>query len=77
MIKELDFETALKELEKRVNELENDDLSLEDALKTFEEGIKLSRHCAGCLSIAEKRIQELTIGNDNQPEIKAFDDSGD
>jgi exodeoxyribonuclease VII small subunit len=74
MAKQLDFETAVKELEKVVNRLEQDELPLEDALKAFEEGIKLSRHCVQCLDAAEKRIAELTRGENGRPIWKTWEE---
>ena len=53
------FETALERLEQLVGRLEGGDLELEDALAAFEEGVRLTRHCAGRLEDAERRIEEL------------------
>jgi len=72
MTKKLDFEKALKELERLVKQLEEDELSLEEALKTFENGINLSRYCAKCLDDAEKRIQQLSRNEDGEPMLKAW-----
>jgi exodeoxyribonuclease VII small subunit len=72
MTKKLDFEKALKELERLVKQLEEDELSLEEALKTFENGINLSRYCAKCLDDAEKRIQQLSRNEDGKPMLKAW-----
>ncbi len=60
MDKELSFEEALKRLEQIVSRLEDEEIPLEKALKTFEEGIRLSRYCNRCLDEAEKKIQILT-----------------
>ncbi len=54
------FETALRELEGVVNALEQGDMPLEDALKAFEKGISLARHCESLLDQAEKKIKLLT-----------------
>lgn len=54
------FEKALEKLEKIVEELEEGNISLEDALKKYEEGVKLSRGLNEKLSQAEKKIQILT-----------------
>ncbi len=54
------FEKALERLEKIVEELERGNISLEDALKKYEEGVKLSRICSEKLTAAEKKIQVLT-----------------
>ena len=53
------FEDALSKLEKVVSQLEKGDISLEDSLKLFEEGIRLSRLCNQKLDEAEKRVWKL------------------
>ncbi len=53
------FETALERLEEIVKELESGDLPLEQSLKLFEEGIKLSRICNKRLEDAERRVEIL------------------
>jgi exodeoxyribonuclease VII small subunit len=53
------FEQSLNDLERIVRQLEEGDLPLEDSLKLFEEGIKLSRECRERLTNAERRIQVL------------------
>jgi exodeoxyribonuclease VII small subunit len=59
---ELSFESALSRLEAIVSELESGDLELERALAAFEEGVALSRRCAGQLEDAERRIERLMSG---------------
>ena len=54
------FEVALTELEDRVRRLDGGDLPLEEALRLFEDGVKLSRECQELLDHAERRILELT-----------------
>ena len=53
------FEDALKNLESVVSRLEDGDIPLEESLKLFEEGVKLSRYCAEKLDEAEKRVDIL------------------
>lgn len=74
--KAVDFELALDQLENLVEEMEGGDLSLEDSLKAFEQGIKLTRECQTALSAAEQKVQLLLAENG---ELKAvdLDDSGD
>jgi len=60
MSEELKFEKALERLEKIVEELEAGNLPLDEALKKYEEGVKLSRVLAEKLAQAEKKIQVLT-----------------
>lgn len=58
-MKQKTFESSLGELEKIVRKLEGGDLSLDESLKLFEEGIKLSRECEEKLSNAERRVELL------------------
>jgi exodeoxyribonuclease VII small subunit len=72
------FEEALQELENIVQRLEDGNLSLDESLALFEEGIKLSRLCAQRLDEAEKKI-ELLMKDENgsvsrQPFIPADED---
>jgi exodeoxyribonuclease VII small subunit len=53
------FEDSMKQLEKIVEELESGDLSLDKALKKFEEGVKLSKFCFDKLEEIEKKITML------------------
>ena len=59
MEKKGSFEETIKELEKIATKLENGDLSLEDSVSKFEEGMKLSKQCNDLLENAEKRITIL------------------
>jgi exodeoxyribonuclease VII small subunit len=58
------FESSLGELEKIVRKLEDGDLSLEESLKLFEDGVKLSRECQERLNQAERRIEVLLKDSD-------------
>ena len=60
--KEIKFEDAMKRLEQIANELEKDDLTLDDSIAKFEEGMNLSKKCKQMLDSAEKKITIL-IGN--------------
>ena len=53
------FEQSMKQLEQIVQELESGDLSLEKAIKKFEEGIQLSKFCSKKLEETEKKISIL------------------
>lgn len=55
----MDFEKKLARLEEIVSQMESGDLSLEDSLKVFEEGVKLSRDCNTQLSQAEQKVKTL------------------
>ena len=60
MTEEIKFEKAMERLEKIVEELEAGNIPLEEALKKYEEGVKLSRTCSEKLTQAEKKIEILT-----------------
>jgi exodeoxyribonuclease VII small subunit len=68
-VEDLDFETALGELEALVDQMETGDLSLEASLAAFERGVRLTRHCQAALRQAEFKVKQLT--EDNQ--LEAFD----
>ncbi|WCN08338.1 exodeoxyribonuclease VII small subunit [Marinomonas mediterranea] len=53
------FEDNLSELENIVTQLESNQLPLEDALKAFEKGVKLSKDCQTVLTQAEQKVQIL------------------
>ena len=66
-----DFEQALKELEALVERLERGDLPLDEALKTFERGVELTRHCQGSLKAAQQRV-EILLKRSGQAEPEPF-----
>ena len=66
------FETSLKELERIVGRLEEGDLSLEDSLKLFEDGVKLSRECQERLNQAERRIEILLKDENGNPNLETI-----
>ncbi|MDD5346991.1 MAG: exodeoxyribonuclease VII small subunit [Candidatus Omnitrophica bacterium] len=72
---EVKFEEALKKLEKIVDELESGDLSLDEALKKYQEGIELSRVCASRLESAKKKIDVLVKNKKGEFELKPFDET--
>jgi exodeoxyribonuclease VII small subunit len=55
----MDFEKNLSRLEEIVQKMEKGELALEDSLKLFEEGVKLSRECQARLSEAENKVKVL------------------
>jgi exodeoxyribonuclease VII small subunit len=54
------FEEALSELEALVERMESGDLTLEESLAAFEQGISLTRHCQEALQVAEQKVEILT-----------------
>jgi len=64
-----DFEQALTELEGLVERLERGDLPLDEALKLFERGVTLTRHCQSSLQAAQQKVEILLKRSaDAQPE---------
>ena len=67
------FEKSLEKLEGLVKKLESGELDLDQSLKAFEEGVRLSRVCEKKLNEAEKRI-EVLLKNNNNFDTKPFSD---
>ena len=65
------FEENLEELEKIVNNLENGDIPLDDAIEEFNKAVKLIKICDDKLKNAEESIAKIVNEND---EIKEFED---
>jgi exodeoxyribonuclease VII small subunit len=61
----VDFEASLAELEALVERLEQGDLPLDEALKSFERGVALTRQCQGALKAAQQKVEILLNSNAN------------
>lgn len=68
----LSFEKALEKLEGIVKNLESGELSLEDSIKAFEEGVILAQNCSAKLDEAEKKVEILLTSKDGTTERKPF-----
>ena len=66
------FENAIARLETIVTELERGELPLDESLKIFEEGIKLSKTCMKILQDAERKVEILVQEKDGKKRIQAF-----
>ncbi len=71
--KKKSFESSLNDLEKIVRKLEDGDLSLEESLKLFEDGVKLSRECRERLANAERRIEVLLKDSNGEITLQNLD----
>jgi exodeoxyribonuclease VII small subunit len=71
-MKEMTFEEAMTELEKTVNELEVEKLTLDESVKKFEKGMELSKHCTELLEKAEKSISILIEKSNGDVTEEAF-----
>lgn len=72
----IDFEASLKQLEEIVNKMEQGQLTLEQSLGAFEQGIKLTRECQSTLKQAEQRVAKL-MPKDDTYQLDEFDDQQD
>ncbi len=72
--KNLDFEKSLAKLENLIDSLEDGNLPLNESIKIFEEGVKLSKHCQELLTKAELKIQKLLEKDDGSLDLEDFDD---
>ena len=70
MAKKLTFEETLLQLEEVVDKLENSDASLDEAVKLYEKGIKLSVACDKILNEAKQKILILSAGEDGVKEVE-------
>ncbi|AJF06216.1 exodeoxyribonuclease VII small subunit [Geoalkalibacter subterraneus] len=71
-----DFEKALKQLEDAVTKLESGELSLEESLRCFEDGVRSARQCRTALDSMQTRVEQLLKKSDGKIETAAlhFDD---
>lgn len=67
-MQEIKFEEAMQELETITSKLEKGDLSLEESVSNFEEGMKLAKKCNDILEEAEKKIKVLVQKDGNLEE---------
>ncbi|MBT5873704.1 MAG: exodeoxyribonuclease VII small subunit [Candidatus Latescibacteria bacterium] len=74
---EKSFEQALKRLEEIVDRMEGGEVSLDESLSLFQEGIGLSRSCSTRLNDAEGRIRKLVRVEDGKFILEDFDSASD
>ena len=70
--KNMSFEDKIQRLEQIVRQLEQGEVSLEDSLKLFQEGTKLSAECNKILENAELQVEKVMKGSDGNPVMEAF-----
>ena len=71
---EIDFEQALKKLEKIVDELEGGEMSLEKSMTRYEEGMALSKACRKKLEAAKKKVEILVKSKDGKMRLEPFEE---
>ncbi len=74
--KEIAFEDGMKKLETIVQNLENGDLSLEAALKAYEEGVQIAEICSRRLQDAEKKVEVLMKTTGGKFKTEPFNEEG-
>lgn len=75
--KKVDFETAMSRLQEIVKKLESGEESLEESMKLFEEGAKLSAKCYEILEKAEQRVSQLkTVNGGEDPQLEEEEEDG-
>jgi exodeoxyribonuclease VII small subunit len=67
------FEEMLKRLERLIEELEDEEVSLDESLKKYEEGIRLLKLCRNKLDSMKKRVEVLLKKEDGRIEAKPFE----
>ena len=72
---DLTFEQSLEELETLVDKLERGQLTLDESLETFENGMKLARVCTQKLTKSERKIEKL-IEKNGELRTEPFDNTG-
>jgi exodeoxyribonuclease VII small subunit len=77
MVKKSNFEGALKRLEEIVQKLEAGEMSLDESLKLFEEGIELSRLCTKKLSEAETKVEKLIKSGEKEFKTEPLEMEGE
>ncbi len=69
----MSFEKKLNRLEEIIQKMEGGELALDESLKLFEEGVKLSRECNKELSEAEQKVKLLVgVDSDGEPLTEDF-----
>ena len=72
-IAKMSFETALEELEAIVRDLEEGDVELDDAIKAYERGAHLKRHCETKLQEAKARVDKVVLNPDGSAKAEPVD----
>ena len=70
------FEDSMTRLEEIVNQMESGDQPLEDTLRLFKEGMKLSEYCSGALTEAQRKVEVLVKRADGTYDKEPLDETG-
>jgi exodeoxyribonuclease VII small subunit len=73
-VEALSFEEAFDQLQSAVGQLEEGDLTLEEAIALYERGMRLAQHCSDLLDTAELQVQQLSTAGDQGQMAMFFED---
>lgn len=73
-LSKMTYEKALKKLEEIVEKMENEEFSLDESLRHFEEGMKITRHCRKLLTEAEYKVEKI-LQNGELEEFKEAEEA--
>jgi exodeoxyribonuclease VII small subunit len=76
-VEKLPFEVAFQQLEQTVQRLEQGDLTLEEAIALYKQGVRLAQRCTSALDAAELQIQQLSLVRDAQQLGMFFEGAND
>jgi len=71
-VKEISFEDSLKKIEEIVEELEKGELSMDEALKLYEEGMEFSDKCMEKLNESKQKVEKITKAGNNKYHTEPF-----
>ncbi|MEX3313970.1 exodeoxyribonuclease VII small subunit [Sulfitobacter sp. PS-8MA] len=66
-VEEMNFETAMAELEKVLSQLENGNVALDESITLYERGAKLKARCEAKLKEAEEKVAAITLDGEGNP----------
>ncbi|MDD4321149.1 MAG: exodeoxyribonuclease VII small subunit [Acidaminococcaceae bacterium] len=69
---DLGFEKNLERLETIVDTLENGELTLDDSLKLFKEGVELSKYCSSKLETVQQEVKKVVLKNNGEFTLETF-----
>ena len=72
--KNIKFEEALEALEEQVRMLESGELSLEQSLEVFKQGIELSKICMSKLDTVKQEVEKIVATSDEEYKLETFQD---
>ena len=69
---ELGFEKSLERLETIVEDLESGELTLDDSLQLFKEGVELSKYCSTKLNLVQEEVKKVVLDNKGEFTLETF-----